>query len=105
VRTVPPTKAASLPYVRSQWMDHKDPYAGDLINVYNDGPSAPGKPPLGPFYELETSSPAKPLAPGKTLAHTQETMHFRGTPEQLDPIARKLLGVSTGEIQAAFAKP
>ena len=31
-----------MPYVRSQWMDHKDPYAGDLINVYNDGPSAPG---------------------------------------------------------------
>lgn len=104
VRTVPPAKAASLPYVRSQWQDHREPYAGDLINAYNDGPSAPGKPPLGPFYELETSSPAKPLAPGKKLHHTQETMHFRGTPEQLDPLARKLLGVSLGEIQAAFAK-
>jgi hypothetical protein len=105
VRTVPPTKAASMPYVRSQWMDHKDPYAGDLINVYNDGPSAPGKPALGPFYELETSSPSKPLAPGKKLNHTQETMHFRGTPKQLDPLAQKLLGVSLKEIQSVFAKP
>jgi hypothetical protein len=104
VRTVPPADAAKLPYVRSQWQDHKEPYAGDLINVYNDGPSAPGKAALGPFYELETSSPAKPLAPGKKLNHTQETMHFRGTPEKLDPLARKLLGLSLEEIQAVFAK-
>ena len=104
VRTVPHADAAKLPYVRSQWQDHKEPYAGDLINVYNDGPSAPGKAALGPFYELETSSPAKPLAPGKELNHTQETMHFRGTPEKLDPLARKLLGLSLEEIQAVFAK-
>jgi hypothetical protein len=91
--------------VRSQWQDHKEPYAGDLINVYNDGPSAPGKAALGPFYELETSSPAKPLKPGKKLNHTQETMHFRGTPEKLDPIAQKLLGLSLKEIQGVFAKP
>ena len=105
VRTVPPPKAASMPYVRSQWMDHKDPYAGDLINVYNDGPSAPGKAALGPFYELETSSPANPLKPGKKLNHTQETMHFSGAPEKLDPIAQKLLGLSLKEIQSVFAKP
>ena len=105
VRTVPPPKAASMPYVRSQWMDHKDPYAGDLINVYNDGPAAPGKAALGPFYELETSSPANPLKPGKKLNHTQETMHFSGAPEKLDPIAQKLLGLSLKEIQSVFAKP
>ena len=105
VRTVPPAKAASMPYVRSQWMDHKAPYAGDLINVYNDGPSAPGKAALGPFYELETSSPANPLKPGKKLNHTQETMHFSGAPEKLDPIAQKLLGLSLKEIQSVFAKP
>jgi hypothetical protein len=105
VRTVPPAKAASMPYVRSQWMDHKAPYAGDLINVYNDGPSAPGKAALGPFYELETSSPANPLKPGKKLNHTQETMHFSGTPEKLDPIAQKLFGLSLKEIQSVFAKP
>lgn len=104
VRTVPPADAASLPYVRSQWQDHKDPYAGDLINVYNDGPAAPGEPPLGPFYELETSSPALPLAPGQKLNHTQETMHFRGSPQVLEPLVRHLLGVSIEEITSVFPR-
>jgi hypothetical protein len=104
VRTLPPSDAANLPYVRSQWQDHKAPYAGDLINVYNDGPAVVGEPPLGPFYELETSSPSMPLAPGKKLVHTQETVHFHGTPEKLDPLARQLLGVSIQEINSIFAK-
>lgn len=104
VRTVPPADAAKLPYVRSQWQDHKDAYAGDLINVYNDGPAVPGEPPLGPFYELETSSPSRPLAPGKKLLHTQETMHFHGTPANLDSLVRRLLGVSISEINNVFAK-
>lgn len=104
VRTIPPARAGSLPYVRSQWEDHKDPYAGDLINVYNDGPPAPGQRALGPFYELETSSPSLPLAPGKKLVHTQETVHFRGKPDSLDPIARKLLGVSLEEIESVFKR-
>ena len=102
IRTELPRSAASLPYVRSQWQDHANPYAGDLINIYNDGPTAPGEPPLGPFYELESSSPALPLAPGETLVHTQETMHFRGIPEKLAPIAKNLLGVSLEELSGVF---
>jgi hypothetical protein len=105
VRAVPPPAADALPYVRSQWVDHKDPYAGDLINAYNDGPPAPGEAPLGPFYELETSSPALPLAPGEKLIHVQETLHFMGTAADLDPIATKVLGVSIAEITAVFTKP
>jgi hypothetical protein len=46
------------PYVNSMWEKQKEPYSGDAINAYNDGSPAPGEPPLGPFYELETSSPA-----------------------------------------------
>lgn len=104
VRTVPPADAASLPYVRSQWMDHADPYAGDLINAYNDGAPAPGEAPLGPFYELETSSPALPLQPGGKLTHIQETLHFHGDAKVLEPISKALLGVTPGEIAAAFPK-
>ena len=37
------------------------------VNSYNDGPLAPGQPGLGPFYELETSSPALRLAAGRAL--------------------------------------
>jgi hypothetical protein len=97
-----PPDAADLPYVRSQWEDHENPYAGDLINAYNDGPPAPDEAPLGPFYELETSSPALPLQPGQSMTHVQTTMHFLGDGTSLDPIARALLGVSLEEIAAAF---
>jgi hypothetical protein len=100
-----PPNAAELPYVRSQWEDHTDPYAGDLINAYNDGPPAPGEAPLGPFYELETSSPALPLELGESLSHVQTTLHFQGKARSLDPIAQALLGVSLEEIAAAFRKP
>ena len=50
-------------YVNSKWEIQKEPYHGDVVNSYNDGPPAPGAKPLGPFYELETSSPARPWRP------------------------------------------
>ena len=92
-------------YVNSMWEQQKDPYAGDLINAYNDGSPAPGQPPLGPFYELETSSPGAELAPGESLTHRQITVHFAGEPKYLDPLASQTLGVSLKEILGAFARP
>jgi hypothetical protein len=89
-------------YVNSMWEQQKDPYAGDLINAYNDGSPAPGQPPLGPFYELETSSPGAELKPGASLTHRQITAHFSGEPAQLDPLASKALGVNLQEILGAF---
>ena len=85
------------------WEQQKDPYAGDLINAYNDGSPAPGQPPLGPFYELETSSPGAELKPGDSLTHRQITAHFSGEAAQLDPLSSKTLGVSLQEILGAFA--
>ena len=92
-------------YVNSMWEQQKDPYAGDLINAYNDGSPAPGQPPLGPFYELETSSPGAELAPGESLTHRQITVHFTGDPKHLNPLASQTLGVSLKEILGAFAGP
>ena len=92
-------------YVNSMWEQQKDPYAGDLINAYNDGSPAPGQPPLGPFYELETSSPGAELAPGESVTHRQITVHFTGEPKHLDPLASQTLGVSLKEILGAFARP
>jgi hypothetical protein len=46
-------------YVNSMWQIQDQPYQGDVVNSYNDGPTAPGGKPLGPFYELETSSPGR----------------------------------------------
>ncbi|HEY0466124.1 MAG TPA: DUF6786 family protein, partial [Polyangiaceae bacterium] len=65
-------------YVNSMWERQAAPYAGDVINSYNDGPPAPGKPPLGGFYEIESSSPAAALAPGGSLRHEHQTYHFSG---------------------------
>ena len=62
-------------YVNSMWNKQERPYGGDVVNSYNDGPPEPGKAPLGPFYELETSSPAAALAPGAAITHVHRTLH------------------------------
>ena len=89
-------------FVNSMWELQKQPYVGDVINSYNDGSPEAGKPPLGPFYELETSSPAAALAPGKSMRHVQRTFHIQGSKEDLNPLAESLLGVGLDEIDAAF---
>jgi hypothetical protein len=94
--------AGASRYVNSMWEMQKDPYSGDVINSYNDGPPAPGKPPLGPFYELETSSPALSLAPGEHYDHVHRTFHFAGAEADLDRIARATLGVGLRDIATAL---
>jgi hypothetical protein len=89
-------------YVNSLWKIQENPFGGDAANSYNDGPPAPGAKPLGPFYELESSSPAAALASGGSLSHTHQTFHLAGPELVLDPIARKVLGVSLAEIQSAL---
>ena len=89
-------------YVNSMWELQEKPYAGDVVNSYNDGPSEPGADPFGPFYELETSSPAAALKPGESATHTHRTIHLQGTEAQLDPIAQKVLGVSIADIKKAL---
>lgn len=89
-------------YVNSMWEIQEDPYGGDVVNSYNDGPPAPGKKPEGPFFELETSSPAAALAPGQSLTHVHQTFHFAGDSYALDKAARKLLGAPLSEIESAL---
>ena len=90
-------------YVNSMWALQEKPYEGDVINSYNDGSPGPGLPPLGPFYEIETSSPAFALAPGETGQHVQRTMYFEGDNAQMDAVAQAVLGVSLAEIEQAFS--
>jgi hypothetical protein len=90
------------PYVNSMWEIQREPYKGDAINSYNDGPPEPGKPPLGPFYELETSSPALSLAPDEQHTHVHRTFHLAGDEADLDRIARRMLGVGVAAIAAGL---
>lgn len=89
-------------FVNSMWELQKQPYAGDVINSYNDGSPEPGVAPLGPFYELETSSPAAALKPGQTMQHVQRTFHIQGAENQLDRLSQELLGTSLANIKKAF---
>jgi hypothetical protein len=90
--------AGATRYVNSMWEQQASPYQGDVVNSYNDGPPAPGKPPLGGFYEIESSSPAAALAPGESLTHVHQTYHFTGPKPDLDLLARHVLGVSLKEL-------
>ena len=89
-------------YVNSMWEIQREPYSGDVVNSYNDGPPAPGKPPLGPFYELETSSPALSLGPGEHYTHVHRTFHFVGPDADLDRLAQATLKVRIADINGAF---
>jgi hypothetical protein len=91
-------------YVNSMWQIQDNPFGGDAVNSYNDGPPAPGAKPLGPFYELESSSPAAALKPGETFGHRHTTIHFQGDEKALDQIARQAIGVGLEEIKRAFLK-
>jgi hypothetical protein len=88
-------------YVNSAWEIQKDPYSGDAINSYNDGPLEDGSQ-MGPFYELETSSPAAALKPGESITHSQVTVHLTGDAKLLDSTTYKVLGVGLDEIKKAF---
>jgi len=91
-------------YVNSMWEIQKEPYGGDTVNSYNDGPPQPGAAQLGRFYELETSSPALALQPEQVGKHIHRTFHFQASESDLDEIARKILGVSIAEIKTALKK-
>jgi hypothetical protein len=89
-------------YVNSMWELQDEPFKGDTVNSYNDGPPEPGAEPMGPFYELETSSMAAALAPGEKISHIHRTFHLQGSQADLDPIAQATLGVTIAEIESAI---
>lgn len=97
-----PTNAGSsaVGYVNSMWEMQKEPFAGDVINSYNDGGTPSGN---ATFYELETSSPALALTPGQAGRHVSRTIHFTGPRAALDAISRQTLGVSLDEIVGALS--
>lgn len=96
--TLPAGTTRTSEYINSMWEMQRDPYAGDVINSYND---APGK--HGPtFYELETSSPALALAPGQSASHLHRTIHLTGDRADLDRVARQVLGAGLDEIERAI---
>jgi hypothetical protein len=84
------------PYVSERWGTDVDPFYGDVVNSYNHG---------GPeqFFELESSSKALELKPGKKYTHVSTTCHFRfETEAQLADAVWAALGLDWSKVQAAW---
>ncbi len=88
-------------YLNQEWNTTKPTFSGDAMNAYNDGPLANGGQ-MGPFYELESVSPAAILKPGQSLAHKHSVYHFTGNESALDRVAETILGVKLDDIKNAF---
>lgn len=88
-------------YLNQEWRTDREPFSGDAMNAYNDGPLEDGSQ-MGPFYEIESVSPAAFLKPGEKLVHNHNVYHFTGDKAALSEIAKKVLGVSVEEIEKAF---
>lgn len=91
----------TMDYVNSQWGEQKDPFNGDVINSYNDGPTEDGTI-MGPFYEVETSSPGAQLKPGESITHTQSVFHLQGDEALIGSIVNKLFGVELNKLASKF---
>ena len=88
-------------YVNSKWGSQSDPFSGDVVNSYNDGPVDDGSI-MGPFYEIESSSPAALLQADSIITHKQKIFHITGSEEQLSSITEKLFNQSLSEIIKVF---
>jgi hypothetical protein len=98
-----PAHSENQLYLNNAWdLPQKDPFTGDVFNSYNDGPPAPGKPPLGPFYELESLSPALELATGQSLLHHQRTFHIQASFDDLALVLRATMGVNLTEVRSTM---
>ena len=85
-------------YLNQEWNTKKLPFSGDAVNAYNDGPLEDGSI-MGPFYEIESVSPAAFLNTGESLSHQHTVFHFTGDETSLDTIVQGLFSVSVKNIQ------
>jgi len=85
-------------YLNSLWKNQQNPYLGDVINVYNDGPNDDGSI-LGPYFELESSSDSKELRQEETISHVHQTYHFEGTKTALNEISKSVLNIDLNQLQ------
>lgn len=88
-------------YVNSRWGKQDHPYEGDVINSYNDGPVEDGSI-MGPFYEIETSSPGAALGVNDSVTHIQRVAHIQGSKAGLAGIVNALFGLNLDDIVAKF---
>jgi hypothetical protein len=57
---------------------------------------------MGPFYELESSSPAAFLEVGESMTHVHTTIHMQGSEAQLNQIIQELFKIEIETIKSIF---
>ncbi|WP_298537518.1 DUF6786 family protein [uncultured Algibacter sp.] len=82
----------------------KEPYQGEVIPIYNNGTMDYSKTNKTSFFELESTSPFKELAPNENLEHFHRVYHFSGTASALEDIALKLLKISLRDCSLGIIK-
>ncbi len=96
-----PGDPAACDYMNNMWgLPTPEPYVGDVVNSYNDGPPEPGAQAMGAFYEIESLSPAVALESGQSLTHHHRTLHIRAAKPILKKLAKKILGVELETVRA-----
>lgn len=88
-------------YLNQEWNTSKPAFSGDAVNAYNDGPLADGTQ-MGPFYEIESVSPAAMLKPGESLEHQHSVFHFSGPEAALNKITESVFHISIDQIKSVF---
>lgn len=80
-------------YINSMWEYQSEPYRGDVVNSYNDGPLDDGTV-MGGFYEIETSSKALFLSPNENHTHRSTTIHIKGEVAELEALLAEIVKLS-----------
>ncbi|MEA4936541.1 MAG: DUF6786 family protein [Paludibacter sp.] len=88
-------------YLNQEWGTGKSLFDGDVMNAYNDGPLEDGSV-MGPFHELESSSPAAFIQPDEMMSHQHHVFHFTGEKKYLSEITNKFLGVTIETLECIF---
>ena len=87
------------------WEIQKDPFAGDVVNSYNDGPPAPGREAAGPVLrDRDVLARRRAGARARRLTHVHRTFHLQGAEADLDAIARRVLGVPLAKVRTALPR-
>ncbi len=95
-------KTAPDGYTNNLWEYQDEPFAGDVVNAYNDGPNDSGES-MGGFFELESVSPALALKPGESFTHSPRMTHLAGSRESLNKIANEVFGATLAQIESALS--
>jgi hypothetical protein len=90
-----------LEYAAGYWRSYDDPFNGDALSVYIDGPQEAGGPD-GFSYELETMSPALFLPPGESFAYRNRTFHLRASRKAIGMVCKRFLKADIEKMDALY---